>query len=101
MKLNRVTSNDPVERIALSMHKSVADTLRQYQAYYQATYGDEIPLSMLVEEVVKSFTSADKDFAKYQSQPKVPTAEGKPAKAEGLKPVAAGEPIAAGYLPTE
>lgn len=65
MKLKRVTTNDPVERVALSLHQSLTSNLAAYREFYKQTYGDEISLSQLVEEMAKSFMTEDKAFQKY------------------------------------
>ena len=65
MKLGKVTSNDPVERQALGIHKSTVQQLQQYRAFYQNVHGDEISMSLLVEEICKRFMHEDKSFQKF------------------------------------
>lgn len=77
MKLRKVTQNDPVERLAVSVKRSTMTMLEAYRAHYQATYGEEIEKSHLVEEMLREFMQSDKDFAKSQQK----AADAKPAKA--------------------
>lgn len=65
MKLGKVTSNDPVERQALGIHKSTVQQLQLYRAFYQSVHGDEISMSLLVEEICKRFMLDDKAFHKF------------------------------------
>lgn len=67
MKLKKVTKNDPVERLAVSIHKSTMDQLNRYQAHYKATYGEDIERSHLVEEMLRDYMETDKAFAKAQA----------------------------------
>lgn len=69
MKLPKVTKNDPIERLAVGIHKSVNDDLKSYQAFYKSVHGEEIQMGMLVEEVLKRFMAEDKDFVKFKSTP--------------------------------
>jgi len=64
MKLKKVTKNDPKERLAVTVHRSTQQKLERYRQYYADTYGDEIELSHLVEEILRDFMEADKDFVK-------------------------------------
>lgn len=64
MKLKKVTKNDPLERLAVSVRKSTLDMLGRYQSYYKKTYGEDIERSHLVEEILKEFMSSDKTFMK-------------------------------------
>ena len=64
MKLKKVTQNDPVERLAVSVKRSTMSMLDAYRAHYQSTYGEEIEKSHLVEEMLREFMQTDKDFAK-------------------------------------
>ncbi len=65
MKLAKVTSNDPVKRQAVSMHQSVLQRLEHYRVHYHSVHGDEISLSLLVEEICKRFMHDDRDFQKF------------------------------------
>jgi hypothetical protein len=77
MKLKKVTKNDPIERLAVSIHQSTMDMLARYQAHYKATYGEEIERSHLVEEMLRDYMESDKDFVKWQSsQPAAKPARG-------------------------
>ena len=67
MKLKKVTQNDPVERLAVSVKNSTMQMLDAYRAHYQATYGEEIEKSHLVEEMLREFMQTDKDFIKVAS----------------------------------
>lgn len=62
MKLKKVTKNDPIERLAVSIHQSTMALLAKYQAHYSATYGEEIERSHLVEEMLRDYIESDKDF---------------------------------------
>jgi len=65
MKLRKVTSNDPVERLSASVRHSTIVTLEAYRAYYKSVYGDDIERSQLVEEMLLNFMGTDKDFQKF------------------------------------
>jgi hypothetical protein len=65
MKLGKVTKNDPMERLPLSVHSSVAKQLQSYRSFYKSETGEEISMSLLVEEMTKKFMSEDKAFQKY------------------------------------
>lgn len=67
MKLPKVTKNDPIERLAVGIHKSVNDDVKAYQDFYKSVHGDEIQLGMLVEEMLKRFMAEDKDFQKFKT----------------------------------
>jgi hypothetical protein len=67
MKLKKVTKNDPIERLAVSVHQSALDLLARYQAHYKATYGEEIERSHLVEEMLRDYMESDKDFMKWHA----------------------------------
>ena len=68
MKLQKLSKADPVERLSLSIHKSTMTQLDAYKAYYEETYGETISQARLVEEMLKSFMSSDKDFLKRQDK---------------------------------
>ena len=65
MKLSRVTSSDPLERLTASVRKSTAEMLSSYQQRYQQVYGDEIDKSKLVDELLRGFMLGDKDFVRF------------------------------------
>lgn len=75
MKLKKVTQNDPVERLAVSVRKSTMTRLEAYRTSYKDTYGEEIERSHLVEQMLNEFMNSDRDFAK------TPAAATKPSKA--------------------
>ena len=64
MKLPRVTNNEPVERLPISVKKSTAAMLEAYRQQYKAAYGDSIEKSALVEHILRMFMTADKAFMK-------------------------------------
>lgn len=65
MKLGKVTKNDPMKRVPLSMHESVNKQLELYRAFYKNNTNEEISMSLLVEEMTKKFMAEDKDFQKF------------------------------------
>lgn len=65
MKLSRVTSSDPLERLTASVRKSTSEMLAAYQKRYCQVYGDEIDKSKLVDELLRGFMLSDKDFVKF------------------------------------
>lgn len=67
MKLKKVTVNDPVERLAVSVRQSTTRMIADYMAHYEEVYGERIEKSQLVEEIIRDYIAADKDFAKKQS----------------------------------
>lgn len=68
MKLAKVTSNEPTERIAISMKVSAVTSLKAYQEFYKATYGEDIALNQLVENMLVDYMKDDKDFQKTVAQ---------------------------------
>lgn len=83
MKLSRVTSSDPLERLTASVRKSTAEMLGAYQQRYQQVYGDEIDKSKLVDELLRGFMLSDKDFLKFleDRRPKTDAGAGGAAQA--------------------
>ena len=65
MKLGKVTSNDLRKRISLSVHQSTIQRLQHYQSFYKREQGDEIDMSLLVEEMCKAFMHEDRAFIKF------------------------------------
>lgn len=64
MRLKKITTKDTSETISVRLRGSVLAKLSAYQDYYKATYGEEIKQSPLIEEMLRSFMEADKDFMK-------------------------------------
>lgn len=79
MKLAKVMSNEPMERLAIGMKASSHVSLKAYQEFYKATYGEEIPLNQLVETMLGDYMRDDKDFQKALAQGK--TAKNSPGVA--------------------
>jgi len=103
MKIKRITKNDPVSRVSLSLHKSFQDKVEAYSDLYKETYGEELPLAALVEEVIGNFIDSDKAFKDHMSKPaaskpaakkpatkKVAPAEEKPAEEKVEEPAKKG-----------
>jgi len=67
MKLQKVTKNDPIERLAVGIHQSVNNDLKKYQEFYKSVHGEEIPMGLMVEEMLKAFIAEDKNFQKFKS----------------------------------
>jgi hypothetical protein len=67
MKLPKVTKNDPIERLAVGIHQSTHNDLKLYQEFYKSTHGEEIPMNLMVEEMLKGFLADDKNFAKFKA----------------------------------
>ena len=65
IKLGKVTKNDPLKRLALSVHSSTLADLEQYRAFYHQEFNEEISMSLLVEEMAKRFMREDKGFQKF------------------------------------
>lgn len=65
MKLGKVTKNDPMKRLALSVHESTVKDLEAYRAFYRQETRDEIPMNLLVEEMAKRFMAEDKAFQRF------------------------------------
>lgn len=72
MKLGKVTTNDPIQRLAVSVRKSTNAQIDQYREYYKTVYGDDIERSHLVEEILRNFMNTDKEFAKFLEVQKKP-----------------------------
>lgn len=64
IRLRKVTQNDPVERLAVSVRKSTVEMLEGYREHYKKAYGEEIEKSHLVEEILRDYMTADKDFVR-------------------------------------
>lgn len=64
MKLKKLTNNEPVERLAVSVKKSTSDLVEAYREHYKATYGEEIERSQLVEYILNDYIKTDKAFMK-------------------------------------
>jgi hypothetical protein len=80
MKLPKVTSNDPVERITIPFKQSTRTQLAAYQEHYQRTYGEEITQNHLIESMLVEYMKEDKAFQKaIDRQAK----SGKPASGSG------------------
>ena len=80
MRLKKVTQNDPVVRLAVSVRTSTQDLLDQYREHYKQTYGEEIERSHLVEEILRDYMASDRDFQKALTEPEA-AASGKASKA--------------------
>jgi hypothetical protein len=81
MKLRKVTQNDPITRLAVSIRSTTERRLEAYRAHYEATYGEPIEKSNLVENILLDYMRDDKDFAKAlatqdatKAAPKAPAA---------------------------
>jgi hypothetical protein len=68
MKLAEVTSNEPTERIAVSVKASTHANLKAYRDSYKATYGKDVTMSEMIEKMLMQFMGEDKNFQKYLSQ---------------------------------
>lgn len=78
--LKKITSNDPIQRLNLSLHTSTLDLLQAYRDSYKATYGDELPQNLAIETMLTEFMAGDKDFQKYlKSISKPKTSNPRPA----------------------
>lgn len=85
MKLKKVTKNDPKERLAVTVFRSTMQKLERYQQHYAETYGDEIELSQLVEEILRDFMETDKDFQKaLLTKPVRPSTDPRPNQVTSL-----------------
>jgi len=63
--LKKVTSTDPAARIGLSLRQSTLDNLQAYRERYTELYGDEISQGMLIEEILKDYMEADREFQRW------------------------------------
>jgi hypothetical protein len=64
MKLPKVTSNDPAERVTIPLKLSTRNSLAAYQEHYQKAYGDEITQNHLIESMLVEYMKEDKAFQK-------------------------------------
>lgn len=64
MKIQRLSKADPVERLSVSLKKSILDQLEAYKAYYEEHYKEPVQMSRLLEEILKQFIAGDKEFLK-------------------------------------
>jgi hypothetical protein len=83
MKLAKVTSNEPTERLAVSIKQSANNLLKQYQDFYKATYGEEIAWNHLVETMLVDYMRDDKDFQAALKKAKSTGAAGSGSAATG------------------
>jgi hypothetical protein len=67
MKLKKVTKNDPLGRLAVSVRSTTLAMLETYRAHYRATYGEEIERSQLVDEILRDYMQSDKAFLKARA----------------------------------
>ncbi len=74
MRLEKLPDRDPIARKPIGLHQSVWDRIEQYQKLYKRDYGKEIKQSELLEQIVDSFMSSDKDFQKYLKDSTAPAA---------------------------
>jgi hypothetical protein len=49
----------------------VNNDLKAYQAHYKSVHGEEIPMGLMIEEMLKGYLAEDKNFQKS----KVPAAK--------------------------
>lgn len=82
MRLKKVTQIDPIERISISLRTSTVTQLEQYRAVYEATYGEPIERSHLVEQMLLAFMAGDKDFQKELAKQGKPATAGAPAASQ-------------------
>lgn len=66
MKLPKITTNDPMERLAVSVRRSTNEMIDAYRAAYKETHGDEVERSHMVEEILRRYMLDDKDFVRRQ-----------------------------------
>lgn len=64
LKLPKITATDPIERLSVGLKQSTVNMLKNYQAAYAEVYGEEIPTSTLVDDIIRRFISEDKAFLK-------------------------------------
>lgn len=67
MKLKKVTKNEPLVRLAVSVRASTLHMLEAYRAHYRVAYGEEIERSQLVDEILRDYMQSDKDFMKKRT----------------------------------
>lgn len=63
--LKRITSNDPLQRLYISLHQSTLDQLQAYRDNYQQVYGDELPQNRAIEAILTDYMANDRDFQKF------------------------------------
>jgi len=54
----------------LGIHRSVADQLQQYRTFYKQETGDDISMSVMLEEIARKFMAEDKAFQRFVSASK-------------------------------
>ena len=64
INIPKVTKNDPLKRLPISVHTSTEANLAAYRAYYTQVHGDDISLSLLVEVILNQHLTNDKSFQK-------------------------------------
>jgi hypothetical protein len=69
MELPRIPGHEQSVKHSFAFKQSTTNQLQQYQAYYESTYGAEIPLKDLVEHMLLNFMAKDKGFQKHLRAP--------------------------------
>ncbi|MCO6414111.1 MAG: DUF2274 domain-containing protein [Thiogranum sp.] len=68
MKLKRFTDSKKIERVSIGFKSSTLADLKAYADFYQQETGDSATLSALVQQIVCSFMSDDREFARVKAQ---------------------------------
>jgi len=63
--LKRITTNDSLQRLYISVHQSTLDMLQAYRENYRQVYGDELPQNRAIEAMLVEFMTNDKDFQRF------------------------------------
>lgn len=82
MKIKKISKKDPTVRETFTLKKSTIDMLQDYKVFYEENYKEPIEYKVLVEEMLLTFASMDKDFVKFRE-----SLESKNAKKEETKNV--------------
>lgn len=79
--LKRLTTNDPLQRMYISLRQSTVAHLQAYRDNYRQVYGDEITQNKAIEAILETFMDNDKEFQKFlknRTPPAAPEEEAVP-----------------------
>lgn len=91
MRIARIIDEKSV-RLVVTVKEGTNDLLAAYGRYYEATYGEAIAQSALVEAMLRGFMDSDKAFAKFLDAPKGTKAEGTVTH-QAIQPMTPAAPV--------
>lgn len=55
------------QRLTIALQETTLDTLKEYAAYYESSYGSTITQGSLVDELIAAVVAKDGDFRKWRA----------------------------------